>query len=242
MELRLPYVEDKILQALQSRDKYVDLARLLPQRPRLEPTKASCRITVDADGAATVSAAKSTVTINSATQWCQAFSIFSAYHTFYFPHLALGLMSYMSFMTSKMVTHPLQACLNYDVDFRKRLSLYPASMRWETPDQGILDTAFNNPKPPSSVEALRSQGRRAQTSTPQSSQEPCKRFNVKHCASANCSRPHVCFICAKPHAGADHYNPVGPSQPQRPTQQRPYQQRPTFQNPGLSKNFQQGKF
>ena len=129
----------------------------------------------------------------------------------YFSHLVLGLMSHMSFIAGKMATHPLQACLNYDVDFRKRLGQYPVSMRWEMPDEGILDTPFNNPKPLPAVEAQPSHGHRAQTSTPQSSQEPHKRFNIKWCSSINCTRPHVCSICAKPHAGMHYYYFVGPS-------------------------------
>ena len=85
------------------------------------------------------------------------------------------------------------------------MSRYPASVRWEIPDRDLLDLAFSNSSMPMHS-ALPTSSQSTATRTNNGPQdEPCKRYNVKMC-SGRCNRPHVCFICAKPHPGCEHYN------------------------------------
>ena len=60
-------------------------------------------------------------------------------HAFFPPSLSQGLWSYLVFMTSKFALHTFSICIEYDIEFRKRMSRYPASMRWEIPDHHRKD-------------------------------------------------------------------------------------------------------
>ena len=222
IHLRLPYIDDKLLISLQARNKFIELSRLLPQQRGKVDTTVT-RVTVDDEGATTISSSKPVISITTVAQWSHAFNNFMAYHSFYHPHLSMGLISYASFVSGKMITFPLNVCLAYDVEFRKRMSRYPDTMRWECPDRDILDFTFlQNPSAPLSSEAHSSQLRsaprqdvrqvaqRSGTQRADPSTEICKRYNMKVCSSpcAN-NRKHLCWICNKPHTSIDHYSLAG---------------------------------
>ena len=213
--LGLPHIEDKLLQVVQTR-RYVELARLLPQKRTkhemsvtkimVDDTKHEMSVTkimVDDKGSS-----KPVADIASAAQWCQAFSIYAAYHSFYFPDLSPGLWSYMSFLTGRLGVYPIEMCLSYDIEFRKRLSLYPDTMRWEMPVRDIMDQTFRAPAGPVSMQATAPQSRSAFTVAQQQQQqhEICRKFQVNQCLTP-CARGriHVCFLCEKPgHTGYEH--------------------------------------
>ena len=199
--LGLPHIEDKLLQVVQTR-RYVELARLLPQK-RTKHEMSVTKIMVDDKGSS-----KPVADIASAAQWCQAFSIYAAYHSFYFPDLSPGLWSYMSFLTGRLGVYPIEMCLSYDIEFRKRLSLYPDTMRWEMPVRDIMDQTFRAPAGPVSMQATAPQSRSAFTVAQQQQQqhEICRKFQVNQCLTP-CARGriHVCFLCEKPgHTGYEH--------------------------------------
>ena len=254
--LALPYIEDKLLLAVQTRTKYVELARLLPQQ-RGKPETSLTKISMDEEGDTTVASSRPTANILSIAQWCQAFAAFAGYHSFYFPELSMGLWSYMGFITGKLGGFPLDMCLDYDAEFRKRIARYPDTMRWEMPDRDIMDQTFRAPSIPANLELSGHSGspggsrssahtvvqpssgfqggsrHSAHTAVqPNSSQlrseEVCRKFQGNHCPTpCQYGRLHVCSVCRRhDHNGMDHFASFG-----QPTQN---QQR---QIPRQPKNF-----
>ena len=207
---RLPYIDDKTLQAVQARDKFVDFNRLLP-RSKPESSNTTCKIS---EGAATLSSTRPSVPITTPAQWCRAFSIFASYHTFCFPHLSQGLLSYLTFMTGKLNAYPLQPCLDYDAEFRRQMSRYPKDMSWESPNHDIMGLTFNKCSTQPGIDSVSHSKKEARKSN--TNQEICKKFNVNACSSSKCPRIHKCFICKQPHSGADHYRLASTNQPGKP--------------------------
>ena len=251
--LGLPYIEDKLLQAVQTR-KFVDLARLLPQKKTKHETSMTT-VVVDDKGVPTITSTKPVADITSAAQWCQAFSVYAAYHSFYFPDLAPGILSYMCFLTGRLGIYPLETCLSYDIDFRKRLARYPDTMQWEMPDRDVMEQTFMAPGPvftqatnPVVTQTTAPQARPVYAAAPREvsqnwhksdrpvparqGSEVCNKFQLNQCPITPCryGRMHVCMICEKPgHSGTNHYAPPGGEahnqQRQAPQQPKNYQRR-----------------
>ena len=252
--LGLPYIEDKQLQAVQTR-KYVDLARLLPQKKTKHETSRTT-VEVDDKGVPTITSTKPVADIISAEQWCQAFSVYAAYHSFYFPDLAPGILSYMCFLTAKLSIYPLETCLSYDIDFRKRLARYPDTMQWEMPDRDVMELTFRAPglvvmQAPGPVLTQATNPVFTQTTAPQArpvyavaprevsqnlhkgdrpftaqnGTEVCNKFQLNQCPTpCRFGRRHVCFVCEKP--GHTGTNHYAPPGGEAHNQQRQAPQQP----------------
>ena len=212
--LNLPYVEDKWLPYLQTRSRFVELPKLLPQK-RFRLDTSLTKVTVHDNGSTSIASSKQTEVITSATEWCQAFGTFAAYHAYYYPSLAASLFSYLAFMTTKLSAYPLDVCLDYDVGFRKKLCRFPDSVKWECPDQGILDTTFKAPTisistaPTISIPTVTIPEPPRSNNTPYAKTQRsskmqtdiCLLFNDNRCQGKLCPnhRVHACYVCKREH-------------------------------------------
>ena len=80
-------------------------------------------------------------TINDFTSWTEAWSVYAAVLTAYFPHLAPRLSQYQHFLTLKNRAFQPAAWLRYDTDFRLKLA---ANGRWrfDAIDTKLWTTCF----------------------------------------------------------------------------------------------------
>ena len=80
-------------------------------------------------------------TINDFTGWSEAWSVYAAVLTAYFPHLAPRLFHYQHFLALKSRTFQPSAWLRYDIDFRLKLAAN-GSWRFDAVDTELWATCF----------------------------------------------------------------------------------------------------
>lgn len=160
--------------------KYIDLALLLRQNFCHSATTTSGTLTV-VNNQLTIkqSGTKIKVPINSIQNWTDAFINFIIVFSLKHANKVVELLKYMSIIRGAAMNDPIHKWLEYDTQFRLRMSKDP-SKSWATLDGHLWLSC----------------GLSGDLSAVTQSSAPCYEYNFKGaCARLNCAYAHTCIKC-----------------------------------------------
>ncbi|XP_052791565.1 uncharacterized protein LOC128225693 [Mya arenaria] len=181
------------------RNKFIDLASLLPSLSSSSQTPVQYTLNLDQHSNISVQASSRLRKITSIDTWTTAFLRFVAIYTAKFPFETPQLMKYGEIVRDLAARRPGLAFAQYDTQFRmlRESVLLP----WDRLHTEFLLMASTSYHPP--TQSFRSH-QQANTSCPSCPRRfhpnTCWNFNRStKCRSQHCPHPHICGYCLGPH-------------------------------------------
>jgi hypothetical protein len=195
-------IADQITKSIRKKilkNKYVDLASLLPTLP--QPESAKYTLQMDSHANLTITPTTKVRRIFNIEQWTSAFIRFVAVYSTKFPLDTPQLMKYMEIVRDIANRRPGLAFLYYDTHFRTLRET--VSIPWDRLHSEfwlMACTSFQPQQPFQPFRAAR-QHKQYPSQTPRRFLEgTCWNFNkCTQCNNSKCTHPHVCGYCKGSH-------------------------------------------
>lgn len=181
------------------KNKYVDMATLLPSSQNLQPVQYTLQM--DSNSQFTINPTSRTRKISNIESWTTAFIRFMAVYLVKYPLESQQLLKYMEIVRDLARRRPGLAFLYYDTQFRLlRESIIIPWDRIHTEFWLMACTSLQQPQ-----QSFRSNHQPTRNNNFNSSrrflEKTCWNFNKRsQCHNQKCTQPHICGFCRGAHA------------------------------------------